>query len=271
MAMKCKICNGSSEPLFEKKVMNKYAVSYYRCTNCFFIQTEEPYWLEESYSSAITDLDLGLVQRNIEFTNIVSCVINSYFNKRAQFLDFAGGYGLLVRMMRDEGFNYYRQDKYCANLFTNHFDVTDLPEGTPFEIASAFEVFEHLPDPMQTIDEMLSYADNVLFSTRLQPGDENELTNWWYIAPEIGQHVAIYHKRTLEEIAKQKQLFLYTNNKNFHLLTRKKINAPLFRFVTDPRIAKWRHFLAGQGKSLLQADYDYVKQKVYGNNNNSAS
>lgn len=39
------------------------------------MQTEEPYWLAEAYSSAISDLDLGPVNRAITGARIVEGVI----------------------------------------------------------------------------------------------------------------------------------------------------------------------------------------------------
>jgi len=33
-----------------------------------------------------------------------------------------------VRLMRDEGYNFYRQDVYCENIFAKSFDVEDLKE-----------------------------------------------------------------------------------------------------------------------------------------------
>ena len=57
--MQCKVCGKPTAPLFKKLVLRKYDVQYHQCPSCGFIQTEEPYWLEEAYSSAISDLDLG--------------------------------------------------------------------------------------------------------------------------------------------------------------------------------------------------------------------
>ena len=62
--MKCKICGENSPKIFEKKVLVKYEVSYHQCSNCQFVQTEESFWLDEAYKSAITSLDIGILLRN---------------------------------------------------------------------------------------------------------------------------------------------------------------------------------------------------------------
>src|SRR5258707_10130160 len=103
--MKSKITGGDTSLLFTKKILNKYDVSYYRCNDTGFIQTEEPFWLEEAYSSVITKLDIGLPYRNIDLSERVSRLLATKFNNKAIFLDYAGGYGLFTRLMRDKGFN----------------------------------------------------------------------------------------------------------------------------------------------------------------------
>jgi hypothetical protein len=50
-----------------------------------------------------------------------------------------GGYGMFVRLMRDGGFDFHREDPLCDNLFAQGFDRQD--DGT-FELVTAFEVFE---------------------------------------------------------------------------------------------------------------------------------
>jgi hypothetical protein len=97
-------------------MLGKYEAKYYQCSDCQFIQTEEPFWLEEAYKDAITKLDIGLVYRNENITPIISTIIQLLFSKSKRFIDYGGGYGLFVRMMRDRGFDFYRQDIYCENL-----------------------------------------------------------------------------------------------------------------------------------------------------------
>lgn len=262
--MHCKICNTKVDEIFKAKVLGKYQVAYYQCQECLFVQTEEPYWLQEAYTSAITALDIGLVQRNLELSNIVACIIHSCFHLKHKFIDFAGGYGLMVRLLRDKGLNFYRQDKYCENLFAGNFDVKDLTGNEKFELLTAFEVFEHLQNPLQEIDEMLSYADSILFSTRLQPHADIRPDNWWYISPEIGQHIAFYHTKTLSRIAELKGLNLYTNHQNIHLLTKKKINPFLFKNITRTFTAKAISLLLYSKKSSLQQkDYSFIKNKLF--------
>ncbi len=260
--MKCKICNHDTAILFKTKVLNKYDVEYFKCKHCSFIQTEEAYWLAESYSSAITQLDIGLIDRNYELSKKTNLIINSFYNKTSNFIDFAGGYGMFVRLMRDKGFNFFRQDKYCENIFAKHFDIIDT-NIQRFELATAFEVFEHLANPMQEIDEILTYSDSILFSTVLQPSENINPNNWWYISPEIGQHIALYHYDSLKTIAKLKGLNLYSDGKYLHLLTKKKINSTLFKFLCHNKIANILSFLlAKKDNSLVQQDYQYLKNKI---------
>jgi 2-polyprenyl-3-methyl-5-hydroxy-6-metoxy-1,4-benzoquinol methylase len=260
--MICKICETLSKEYFKAKVLNKYDVQYYRCPRCSFIQTEKPFWINESYTSAITQLDIGLIQRNIELAKKTSLIIKFNFNYNKIFLDFAGGYGMLTRLMRDNGFKFFRQDKYCENLFAKSFDLVNT-ENKIFEIVTAFEVFEHLEDPMADIDEMLNYSDSILFSTLLQPNYEITPEKWWYVSPEMGQHIAIYHLNTLKYIAEVKGLNLYTNKKNIHLITKKKINKYSFNLLTNNIISNFLFFITPFfKKSLNLEDYYYLKNKL---------
>ncbi|MGY0039754.1 methyltransferase domain-containing protein [Pedobacter sp. NJ-S-72] len=150
--MKSKITGGLTKHIFNAKILGKYDVKYYQCEETGFIQTEEAYWLEEAYSSAITKLDLGLAHRNEMLRERVIKVLNKYFDKNAVYLDYAGGYGLFTRIMRDKGYNFYHSDIYCQNLFAEHFDVSELNTNTKFELVTAFEVFEHMSDPVTEIE-----------------------------------------------------------------------------------------------------------------------
>src|SRR5574343_1414793 len=120
--MRCKICNNNSEIVFKHKVLSKYDVSYFRCTNCGFIQTEEPYWLQEAYNNALNIDDTGLIKRNEVFRRKISVLLFFLFKRERSFIDYGGGYGIFTRMMRDLGFDYYWIDKYANNVCARGFE-----------------------------------------------------------------------------------------------------------------------------------------------------
>lgn len=256
--MNCQICSAESKEVFQKTVLSKYEVKYYECQSCQFVQTESPYWLNDAYENAITNLDIGLVQRNISLRPIVYLLLSSYFNRNGRYLDYGGGYGMLVRMMRDSGFDYFRQDIYCDNLMSKSFDVADLKEEQRnFDLLTAFEVFEHLPDVNESMNEMLKFSNNVFFSTMLRPDSIEDMKDWWYISAETGQHVAFYSKKSLEILAKKYGLTCYTNNRDLHFLTNKKISTSLFKLITKPKIAL-AFYLLSRKRSLQQKDYNFL-------------
>ncbi len=257
--MNFKICNHISRVVFKKKILNKYDVDYFQCSNCRFIQTEKPYWLDESYNSAITDLDIGLVSRNIKFSLIIKDLLeSSMFNSKGKYLDYAGGYGLFVRLMRDNGFDYYRQDMYCNNIFANYFDIENLEKNTKFEIITAFEFFEHVENPLQELENLFLLSDTLIFSTELQPENIN---NWWYFMPEIGQHISFYNIESLEEIAKTLNINLYSNNKDLHILTKKKLKKNPFNLNFKQRFKNKILYLINNSNknSLLNRDFEFIK------------
>ncbi len=226
--MNCKICNNPSVSLFKKKILNKYDVEYFQCAKCDFIQTEEPYWLQEAYKSPIAITDTGLLSRNIYFSKLVSLFIDLYLDKNSTGVDFAGGYGVFTRLMRDKGFDFYWHDPFCQNLFALGFewDSTNKKQAT---LLTSFESFEHFTNPHEEITKMLAISPIILFSTILVPEPTPEPNAWWYYAFDHGQHISLYSRKSLEELAKQHNLMLYTNGVNIHILTKHKI--PLFSFT----------------------------------------
>jgi len=271
---KCKICYADSGKILEMNVLNKYPVSYLQCSECGFIQTEEHFWLEEAYANAISALDTGILQRNLSLSNTTADIINKLFNPSGKFLDFGGGFGIFVRLMRDKGYNFYRYDKYCENLFASYFDIGNNLERITekFELATAFEVFEHLSDPLLEIEEMFKLSDTIFFTTELIPKDIKDLKEWWYFAPEAGQHISFYSKQSLEIIAAKFNAVFYSNG-SCHILSKRRISSPFFsktilRFKQAIKIYKrFREMLnlakvAKSMDSLTWKDYEYIRQQI---------
>lgn len=225
--MQCKICGQRSAEVFRAEVLKKYDVAYYRCPACDFMQTEEPHWLDEAYSSAISDLDLGPVNRAITGAQIVEGMILAGFDPDGKFIDWGGGYGMFTRLMRDRGYDFFWQDRYCQNLFAKHF----VADGDAYELMTCFEVFEHLVQPMAEIENMLARSANVLFTTQVPPARLTSAAEWWYLTPAHGQHVAIYSVESLRVIARTFGLHLSTDDAGLHLLSRKPFPGAMFKVI----------------------------------------
>jgi len=196
----------------------------------------EPHWLDEAYAEAINASDVGLVRRNLEFARITRVVIHQLFDREGRFLDFAGGTGLLVRLMRDAGYDFYWRDRYCTNLFARGFEAPE-DSGERFELVTAVEVLEHCVDPLAALQEMLTCTESVLLTTELLPDPPPAAGDWWYYGLEHGQHVSFYTRRSLEILAARLGMQLVTNGRNLHLLSPRRVSGARFRLLTQPAVA----------------------------------
>jgi hypothetical protein len=228
----CAICQGERTVCFRATVLRKYSVEYFYCQRCGFLQTEPPYWLDEAYSSTISKTDTGLLRRNIIFSRTLSVLLYFLLDRKGRYLDTAGGYGVLTRIMRDLGFDFYWTDKYCENLFALGFEMEKIQ--APFTAVTAFEVLEHLSNPIKFLEKTLIEAQTktIILSTELFQGNPPKPQDWPYYAFSSGQHVSFYQRRTLEFIAKTLGLNLNSHG-NWHMLSEQNINPAMFTLLTS--------------------------------------
>jgi hypothetical protein len=259
--MNCKLCGNDSIVHGRGSILRKYEVEFFRCPNCGFIQTEEPFWLDESYSSAINRSDVGYVGRNIVYSRMVKAVISLLFDSAGRCVDFGGGYGMFVRLMRDHGYDFWWHDKYCENLFAEGLEVPENGSDR-FELLTAFEVFEHLVDPIASVEEMLRFSDSVMFSTQLPPEPPPPVGEWFYYGLDHGQHVAIYSLPALEQIARRLNLHLLSYGGYMHLLSRRKVSALRWRVALN-RFSKPAINLLYRRESLLWLDYGEAIKRLH--------
>ncbi len=233
--MECPVCKSVGALIFQNEILRKYRISYYQCPHCKLIYTETPYWLEEAYKDAIVGTDTGLMQRNTSFCVTVNTLIRKFFPKGRLFLDYGGGYGIFVRMMRDAGHHFQWLDKYSENLVAKGFEY----QGEQVDFVTAFELFEHFDKPIQEIENLLRYSKNILISTTVYEEEQGYPDkSWWYYAPHAGQHVVFYHRRTFEYLAKKYHLNYYQINPTLHLLTEKKLSIMKFNLIMKSKAGK---------------------------------
>lgn len=228
VVINCKVCRSKSEKIFSKQILGKYIINYYRCSNCGLIQTEKPFWLKEAYSSAIIDSDTGIISRNIVLSKITSIFL-LFFGKKPRVLDYGGGYGLMTRILRDIGIDCYWTDKYAENIFARGFEDR---KNIRYGVVTAFELFEHFEDPVKELSQIIKTykPKTIIFSTMLHNGDPPK--DWWYFAPEGGQHITLYTKKSLQLLAQKFGMRLSTNGRNIHVFSDRRISGLLMKLIS---------------------------------------
>jgi hypothetical protein len=220
----CRVCGLAGRFVFALRVLGS-EVDYFDCPNCGYLQTEEPYWLPQAYACAINTVDTGILARNQLNVGRVVTALFMLRKLKGRVLDHAGGYGILVRLLRDLGVDAYWRDRYCENLLARGFEA-DVA-GDRFDLLTAFEVFEHLIDPVSELRAMLSTSRNVLLSTELVSGTQAPAPDWWYLGPEHGQHIGFFRRTTLDWMARKLQCHVATDGRSLHM------------FSLDPMPAYW--------------------------------
>lgn len=117
----CRLCGEAANYLMSGELVN-VPVQYFECSACAYVQTEEPTWLEQAYSAAINISDTGIMVRNEINTKIVLATLSVLDVMHGTVVDCAGGYGILVRQLRDKGVDAYWSDYYCENLLARGFE-----------------------------------------------------------------------------------------------------------------------------------------------------
>ncbi len=234
----CNICDGQVVEHARARVRDKYDAVFLRCLNCGFIFIPDPCWLAEAYAEPINRSDTGYVRRNLWARDRMDVCIETNLNPNGVFLDYAAGYGLFVRLMRDIGYDFRWSDLYCQNLFAQGFEVSE-PLAGPFEAVTAFEVFEHLVNPVAEAKKLLAITDCLIFSTKLVPDPAPQPQDWWYYGLEHGQHIAFYSRKSLEVLAAQFGCHVVTDDNDLHtglhVFSRKKVSPKFF-----PRLRLWQ-------------------------------
>lgn len=228
--MKCKICTSDAKETLTHSVRHTHTAHYYLCPTCDFMFVSNPTWLAEAYAKPINTADVGYVTRNIFLSRKTLVLFMLIFKRTDMFLDYASGYGILPRIMRDYGLDFLWDDIYVPNLFAESFEYSKRPDAK-ISALTCFECFEHLPKPLEEISKMLAITETVFFSTLLKPAGICPSEDWIYYGFNHGQHVAFYSEKTMKYIARKHNLNFYTDGANVHLLTKKMLPRFILRAV----------------------------------------
>ncbi|MBO5680425.1 MAG: methyltransferase domain-containing protein [Lentisphaeria bacterium] len=228
-AQRCLICGGVAKFQHSAKILNKYDIGYYYCSACGHMQTEKPYWLSESYAAPLQASDTGLVSRNLYVSKMILSLISSLFSADTKCLEYAGGYGLLTRLLRDSGLDCKWYDKYADGIFSRGFEDDGK---TRYDLVFAVEALEHFEDPLFELETIFSKSNSLLFTQELLSDPPQDPAEWWYYCLEHGQHLNLYSEKCLAYIAaKFKNKFCFY--RGFGLFTDKMIDEDLFKQAID--------------------------------------
>ena len=252
---RCRVCGAAAPFIFSQAVLGR-PVSYFDCGACGYVQTEMPYWLDQAYSSAINDVDTGILWRNSLNLRRVVMTLVALGRLHGTVIDHAGGYGILVRLLRDAGVDALWRDKYCENLLARGFEA----HARQCDLVTAFEVFEHLVDPLTELSVMLEQAPAVLISTELVLRDDAPpRTDWWYLGPEHGQHVGFFRRRTLEYLAQKLNCDYRTDGRSLHLFCLRRVPATWLPLQRGVRLGSLVARIMLRSKTM--ADFDQLRAR----------
>ena len=197
--IECRLCGAAAHPAFSHSILDKYPVRYFICSDCGSIETEPPYWLDEAYGEDVLPEDTTYLSRNLlTATNTNSLLDHLLVSRSATILDFGGGLGISARLLRERGRNSYSYDSYTRSPFA---DVRWPEDGTKPDVVTAFEVFEHLPNPAQDLVQIFEWQPaHVYVQTWRYTGQGPD---WEYFAPTHGEHVFFYTDAAMEKIARR--------------------------------------------------------------------
>jgi hypothetical protein len=130
-------------------------------------------------------------------------------------------------MLRDAGIDAYTDDPHMDPFYARGF--TASLASAAFDLVTAIEVLEHLPNPAETMATVFAASPRaILATTELYAGQG---ADWPYLSAETGQHVFFYSETGLRLIA-ERHGYRFTHQAGYLLFSREDVpRAPLQRQV----------------------------------------
>jgi SAM-dependent methyltransferase len=133
-------------------------------------------------------------------------------------LDYGGGSGLLSATLRDHGWDSTSYDPFVD-------PAADVRKLGTYDLLTAFEVFEHVPDVHVLLDDLATLCREdglILFSTLVSDGEivRGSKLTWWYASPRNG-HISLFSSKSLKLWMAGKGLNAASINPGIHAAFRK--------------------------------------------------
>ncbi|HEY0268369.1 MAG TPA: class I SAM-dependent methyltransferase [Methyloradius sp.] len=233
----CPVCDASTSALdvvdFNKNCeearggflpISGIPIYYYMCDECDFCFAPEIYqWSKDEFAEKIYNERYIEVDPDYQDTRPRNKAISlvKTFGEHAlniKHLDYGGGAGLLSELLNEAGWQSTSYDPF----YNRDTSVEDLGK---FDLITAYEVFEHVPDVKSLIANLLSLLNDegvILFSTLISDGNiaRRQRISWWYASPRNG-HISLFSKQSLAILATRNHLSLGSFSSANHVLWNK--------------------------------------------------
>ncbi len=229
----CRACAGPLAPS-QTVTVRGADVELYGCARCGSFEFPDPDWLDAAYADPIASIDIGLPSRCLAVAQLAEAIIRTERPAPERYLDFGGGYGLLTRLLRDRGLDMRHHDPYARNLFAQGLEGA-LDED--YGAITAVEVVEHLTDPAALLRELRQRTGLVVIGTQLVPPGMTDLRDWWYLIPDLGQHITFLTRRGLDELAARTGFQVTSDGVGTHVLSARPLSRRARLLVREPRLA----------------------------------
>lgn len=215
----CRLCGSPTHAIFNKRVLHRFDVQYKQCGHCGAVQTEKPYWLAEAYAPENDMFDTGQVTRSLINAGVLNTLMSVCgLGTQARIVDYGCGSGLLVRTMRDIGWDAWGYDLYSQPRLALGFQTTTI---NGFDVVNLCEVVEHFDEPKLAFDAIFETNPKMAV---IQTGMATQVTaDWDYLTAEHGQHIFFMSPKTLNWLCQTYQ--------------RVAINVMGFQVLVTPEIA----------------------------------
>lgn len=260
----CPVCGSESTPNHTSTVLGRYAAEYRRCCGCGLLWINRPHWLNEAYASPIAATDTGLISRNLVLARMTAGILWCSRRVGQPLVDMAGGHGVLVRLLRDRGVDAWWDDPYAENIVARGFEAGQRPDELPTGgVATAFEVLEHLPDPIATMREMLDrWQPTLLIASTETIGDATPPQDWPYYSHITGQHITFYTIESLRVLGDAVGLPYAQSRGNLHVFGDTK--GWSLKWAAGPLSRLWSARLARRRGSLTERDRVVLTERLQG-------
>jgi hypothetical protein len=228
----CPICNGEVKLLdvvdFNKSCeehrgkflpLSGIPIYYTQCTNCFFTfapefeKWSENDFLEKIYNDEYILIDPDYLEARPQANFSALQKIFGESKKIIRHLDYGGGNGVLSKRLQEDGWDSKTYDPFPSSS-------TNLKDLGKFNLITAYEVFEHVPDVnvlMKNLIEVMTDDCLILFSTLVSDGSiqANNRISWWYASPRNG-HISLFSIKSLGLLGSKYELNSGSFSHGFH-------------------------------------------------------